>query len=258
MKGWSWDHKKRTEHRVLTWYSVETQLWVSQITPEGVTAEDMSGWNSEQLVAFLDKLSEFRYAGTFISLYFYGLDMMLSWVYFAHLHISTMIYESPSARSRCMTPLHASTTVKLDELYKLFNYSNAEVKCSWYRCVCPDGWRSAPSWRYSWGHVYVSMKPLSSPNTCTGCAFRRKMPEYWSPAVSSSSPRAAWNFSVLYIRLCTRAKWAGVSTWCYMVYDKMFMACMYVATTLINEEFALQGDCFKSFWGSEGQLSPCC
>ena len=46
--------------------------------PEGVTAEDMSGWNSEQLVAFLDKLSEFRYAGTFISLYFYGLDMMLS------------------------------------------------------------------------------------------------------------------------------------------------------------------------------------
>jgi leukotriene-A4 hydrolase len=62
--------------------------------PEGTSADDLKGWSSPQIVAFLDKLGELR----------------------------------------SMTPLHPTTTRKMNALYgtMLDTTTNSEIRCSWY------------------------------------------------------------------------------------------------------------------------------
>ena len=59
---------------------------------QGATKKDLEKWSSQQVVAFLDKLGEYR----------------------------------------SMTAMHKSMTRKMNDLYSLDDSHNAEIRCSWY------------------------------------------------------------------------------------------------------------------------------
>ena len=56
--------------------------------PPGASHADVSGWSADQLIAFLDKLIEYR----------------------------------------CLTPMHKTITRRLAQLYHLYDSKNAEVR----------------------------------------------------------------------------------------------------------------------------------
>lgn len=62
-------------------------------TPEGASASDVSGWSSDQLITFLEKLAELR----------------------------------------ALQPLHASTSQALAALYGLLATKNAEIRSAYYK-----------------------------------------------------------------------------------------------------------------------------
>lgn len=81
---------------------------LDSVGPEGTSADDLKGWSSPQIVAFLDKLGELR----------------------------------------SMTPLHPTTTRKMNALYgtsMLDGTTNSEIRCSWYLlCIKAEDAVSVP------------------------------------------------------------------------------------------------------------------
>jgi len=77
----------------LKWHTCDVMGVGTGSGPEGSSASDLSGWSSEQVVTFLDKLYEYR----------------------------------------SLTPLHKNTARRMAELYNMYAFKNCEIRFSWYR-----------------------------------------------------------------------------------------------------------------------------
>jgi len=73
------------------WHTCDV-MGIGADPPQGSSAKDVEGWSSQQMVAFLDKLGEYR----------------------------------------SLTPMAASVTRRMNDLYHLDETKNAEIRCSWY------------------------------------------------------------------------------------------------------------------------------
>lgn len=89
----SYDHSLATASYELAkvWHTADV-MGIGGAAPPAASAADTAGWSSQQTVAFLDKLAEYR----------------------------------------AMTPLHPSTARRMNDLYALDASSNSEIRCSWY------------------------------------------------------------------------------------------------------------------------------
>ncbi|KAL4448420.1 hypothetical protein ABPG75_005639 [Micractinium tetrahymenae] len=77
------------------WHTSDV-MGIGSSGPQGASADDIKGWSSTQIVAFLDKLAELR----------------------------------------ALQPLHPSICRKMDELYDLDSRHNSEIRCSWFQlCI---------------------------------------------------------------------------------------------------------------------------
>ncbi|KAL6763643.1 peptidase family M1-domain-containing protein [Haematococcus lacustris] len=74
------------------WHTADV-MGIGSSGPEGAGPDDIESWSSEQTVAFLDKLTEFR----------------------------------------AMQPMHASMTQKMAAFYRLYATNNAEIRASFFR-----------------------------------------------------------------------------------------------------------------------------